>query len=115
MRNLKQALVIDTELGMSTGKMIAQASHGSLNAYIKADEEIRKEWLDGGGKKIVLKKGSASFDEMAEQAERLNIPYEKVVDAGLTEVPSGTETAICLGPEEEAKIDKITSELELVE
>lgn len=115
MTGLKQAIIVDTGLGMSTGKTVAQACHASLNAFLSADSESREEWRAQGAKKIVLKKGEKDFAEFLAEAERLNIPHDKVMDAGLTEVSPGTETAVCLGPAEESKIDRITSELELVE
>ncbi|MFO7794473.1 MAG: aminoacyl-tRNA hydrolase [Candidatus Nanohaloarchaea archaeon] len=112
--DLKQVIVIDESLGMSKGKLAAQASHASLNAYKKVDEDLRKDWGSQGAKKIILDKGEKSFQDLIMGAERLNIPHYKVKDAGHTEVEPGTATALGLGPAESSKIDKITSELTLV-
>lgn len=112
---MKQAIVIDMDLEMSKGKMIAQACHASLNGYLSSDEKLRDDWLKKGGKKIVLEKGDHSFETLIKKAERLNIPFSKVSDAGKTELRPGTETAICLGPDKESKIDEITSEMKLVD
>jgi len=110
----KQAIIINEGLEMSKGKMTAQACHASLSAYLKSDEDERSDWKSSGQKKIVVKAPEDDFDDFMAQAERLNIPCYKVMDAGLTEIESGSQTAIGLGPDKASKIDKITGELELV-
>ena len=112
--DLKQVIIIDESLEMSKGKLAAQASHASLNAYKKAEEEIQKKWDSRGSKKIILEKGNQNFQDLIIEAERLNIPHYKVNDAGHTELNPGTTTALGLGPAKSDKIDKITSELKLV-
>jgi PTH2 family peptidyl-tRNA hydrolase len=112
--DLKQVIIINSDLEMSKGKVAAQASHASLNAYLRADNQKRSDWLSAGGKKVVVEESREKFPEVVREAERLNIPCYKVNDAGLTEVKSGSETAVGLGPEEASKIDKITGEMTLV-
>ena len=110
----KQAVVINSTIEMSKGKTAAQASHASLEAFLKAEEDIREAWRTEGGKKIVLQASRDEMDELRADAESLNIPCYEVCDAGLTEVEPGTVTALGLGPAEEDKIDEVTGELELV-
>lgn len=112
--NLKQVIVVNSDLEMSKGKLAAQASHASLNAYLKAENEIRSDWKASGQKKVVVEVSGEKFRDLLSEAERLNIPCYKVNDAGLTEVKPGTETALGLGPDEASKIDKITGQLKLV-
>ena len=112
--DLKQVIVVDESLDMSRGKLAAQASHASLNAFRKADDDLRTEWNSKGAKKIIVEKEEKSFQDLILEAERLNIPHYKVKDAGHTELEPGTATALGLGPAESSKIDKITSELKLV-
>ena len=112
--DLKQVIVIDESLKMSKGKLAAQACHASLNAYKKADEDLRSDWDSKGAKKIIVEKGSKSFQDLIIEAERLNIPHYKVKDAGHTEVEPGTVTALGLGPAKSSKFENITSELKLV-
>ena len=110
----KQVIVVDEELGMSKGKTAAQACHASLNAFLRAERPLRKDWNEHGGKKILLEKGDRTFGELIEKAERLNIPHYKVNDAGHTELEPGTATALGIGPAESDEIDRITSELKLI-
>ncbi len=110
----KQALVLRKDLEVSTGKMISQACHASLEAYRKAGSDSRSSWEDEGSKKVVLEAPGEEFQELAGKARREDIPVYLVSDAGLTEVDPGTETALGIGPAEENKIDRVTGELELV-
>ncbi|MFP4038809.1 MAG: peptidyl-tRNA hydrolase Pth2 [Candidatus Nanohaloarchaea archaeon] len=112
---LKQVIVVNSDLEMSKGKLAAQASHASLNAYLKSDEELRSEWKASGAKKVVVEASGSGFSKLLQKAETLNIPCYKVNDAGLTELEPGAETALGLGPDKASKIDKVTGELELVD
>lgn len=114
----KQVIVVRTDLGMSTGKLAAQACHASLGA----SEEVRirsprvwRAWLKEGGRKIVV--GAGSKDELVEickKARKLSIPRCIVTDKGLTEIPPGSITALGVGPESSNKVDKVTGNLPLV-
>lgn len=50
---------------------------------------------------------------LREDAERAKIPSAMVADAGLTEIPPGTITALGLGPAPNEQLDKITGKLKL--
>ncbi len=110
----KQALVLEEELEMSTGKMIAQACHASINAYKRASPSQQEDWESEGAKKVVLEAGENSLEELFEQAKSRGLPAYLVQDAGLTEVEPGTTTALGIGPAEETEIDNITGELVLI-
>ena len=112
--NLKQVIVVNSDLEMSKGKLAAQTAHASLNAYLKADKEKRSDWKASGQKKIVVESSGEKFLDLMQDAERLNIPCYKVNDAGLTEVEPGAETAVGFGPDEASKIDRITGDLKSV-
>ncbi|MFB6241375.1 MAG: peptidyl-tRNA hydrolase Pth2 [Candidatus Nanosalina sp.] len=114
MSPLKQALVLREELEMTTGKMISQACHASLNAYKKASGSRQKNWESEGAKKVVLAAGDNLLEELFEQAKSRGLPAYLVQDAGLTEVEPGTKTALGIGPADETEIDNITGELELI-
>jgi len=114
-RNIKQAILIRTDLKMGKGKIATQAAHASLEAYKKADKNIIKKWEEEGSKKVVLKVSSLKeLLKFKKKADQLKIPYALIIDAGLTQLKKGTITCLGLGPDEEEKIDKITKKLKLL-
>jgi PTH2 family peptidyl-tRNA hydrolase len=110
----KQAILLRKDLNMSKGKMVAQGSHASLGAYQKADSDAVAEWKQQGQKKIILEATESELQEKLEKAEQMNVTYFRVKDAGHTEVEPGTVTALGLGPVEEQRLDRITSDLPLL-
>lgn len=114
MTELKQAIILQEDLELSKGKSISQACHASLNAYLKADNDLRQKWVNAGGKKIVLSSGDKNVRDLYNEADRNNIPASLIKDAGHTEVEPGTITAVGIGPAEKSKINGITGELKLI-
>lgn len=112
---MKQVIVLRTDLGMSTGKLIVQACHASLGAYNNADEPARNRWEAGGATKIGVEvDGEAALMDLFKRAQRDGVPAYLVKDAGETEVDPGTVTALGIGPAETGKIDKLTKDLDLI-
>lgn len=115
---IKQAIIVRTDLKMGKGKLVAQCAHASLMSYITAlkyDKEIVNEWLECGQKKIVLKIGSEKeIDNLYESFRRMRVPCALVVDAGLTQLEPNTKTALGVGPWKSADIDKLLSKLKLL-
>jgi PTH2 family peptidyl-tRNA hydrolase len=112
MRELKQVLVMNSDIEMTEGKKIAQACHASVKAYRNASSEAVEEWEAGGSRKIALQ--SDKLEELRREAQRASLPHALVKDAGRTQLESGTVTALGIGPAGESKIDSITGELELI-
>jgi PTH2 family peptidyl-tRNA hydrolase len=111
----KQCLVIRSDLRMSCGKMCAQAAHASLLSAEKAAAATRKKWLAEGQKKVVLKAaGERDLFELKSIAEAAGIAAALVQDAGLTEIPPGTVTALGIGPAKAEDMDRITGSLSLL-
>lgn len=114
----KQAIVARNDLGMGKGKLAAQCSHASVQAAMEAREKnpgALQAWLDEGMEKIVLKTaGEESLNELYSRARRAKLPCSLVHDAGRTQVPSGSATAIAIGPAEEKAVDAITGKLKLL-
>lgn len=111
-------LVIRTDLKMSTGKMIAQSCHAAVEASEKAKKTHSKQWRrwrDEGAKKVALEGWSLEeLQELANKAKKMDIVNVLIQDAGHTEVPDGTTTVLCLGPDQSQKLDKITGGLSLL-
>jgi peptidyl-tRNA hydrolase, PTH2 family len=115
---IKQAIIIRADIEMSKGKTAAQAAHASLMSYFqveKANKAIAKEWLDTGEKKIVLKvSDEESLTKLFKAFEFKKIPCALVSDAGLTQLPPGTKTALGIGPWKGSEIDQFTKGLKLL-
>jgi PTH2 family peptidyl-tRNA hydrolase len=111
----KQCLVVRDDVKMSCGKKCAQAAHASIGAYENADKAIRKSWLAEGQKKVVLKApDERTLFELKVIAERAGISTSLVQDAGMTEIPPGTITALGIGPARSEDLDRITGALTLL-
>ncbi len=115
---IKQAIIIRTDLEMSKGKMVAQGSHASLMSYFEAakkDKNIAEKWVKEGEKKIVLKvEAEADLKKLHEAFKFKGVPSALVSDAGLTELPPGTITALGVGPWSSKEIDMFTKPLKLL-
>ncbi len=111
----KQCIVVREDLKLSTGKLAVQVAHASLMAMDLARKDIVERWKEEGMKKIVLRCRDADhLFRLKAEAEGLGIPAAIVRDAGLTEVPPGTITALGLGPASEEEMDKVTGKLSLL-
>jgi PTH2 family peptidyl-tRNA hydrolase len=111
----KQCLVIRGDLKMSCGKISAQAAHAAVAAFERCDRETRERWLTEGQKKVVLKvKDERSLHELKTIADARGIAAALIQDAGLTELPPGTTTALGLGPARTEEMDRITADLPLL-
>lgn len=112
----KQVIVVRADLGMSAGKIAAQAAHASVQAWKNAKDVAHKTWEKSGSKKVVLRVDSeAQLMGLYEKARKYKLPAALVKDAGLTEVPPGTATCVAIGPAAEESIDQVTGSLPLFE
>ena len=111
----KQCLVIRGDIRMSCGKISAQAAHAAVAAYERCDQKTREQWLREGQKKVVLKaRDEQSLLELKTIAEARGIAAALIEDAGLTELPPGTTTALGLGPAPTGEMDRVTADLPLL-
>ena len=114
----KQVIVVRTDIRMSKGKLAVQVAHASVIAAFTAYREYREwfdKWWSTGQKKVALKGGDEKeLLAIADQAIRSDLPVGIVRDAGLTELPPGTLTAVAIGPAPADKIDRITGRLKLL-
>ena len=111
----KQCLILRSDIKLSCGKMCAQAAHASIGAYEKASLADKKEWLREGQKKVAFKaSGERALYELKFAAEMAGVPASLIIDAGYTEIPPGTITALGIGPAKAELINKITGHLPLL-
>lgn len=114
----KQCIVIREDLKLSPGKLAVQVAHAAVMAVERAEKMDRSTvslWKGEGQKKVVLKApGVPDLFRLREEAERAGIASAIVADAGLTEIPAGTITALGLGPAHGKLMDKLTGKLKLV-
>lgn len=112
---MKQVIVIRKDLNMRKGKMVAQGCHASLGSFQMTTKEDRLEWINNGQKKICVSVDSEEeLLEIFKKATDSKIRSYLVTDAGHTELPPGTHTAVGIGPASEEEIDEITGKLKLL-
>jgi len=112
---MKQVIVVRTDLGMSVGKLAAQACHASVAAALTAPPQDLGEWAAQGQTKIILQ--GLSLEELLrlkDHCESLSLTHALISDAGHTELTAGTVTALGIGPAAENLIDKVTGSLPLL-
>ncbi|MEN2999071.1 MAG: peptidyl-tRNA hydrolase Pth2 [Acidilobaceae archaeon] len=117
----KQVIVLRKDIDMGRGKAAAQAAHASVEAVLKALRSSKREWgewlerwLEEGQEKVVLRaEGEGELLRVFEEANRAGLPASLVRDAGRTQLPPGTLTAVAIGPAPEEAVDKITGQLKL--
>lgn len=121
----KQVIIMRSDLNLSTGKLMAQASHASLSAVLNkntskdikelcipiTDEE--SEWFNERFTKVVLSVGSEEelmkiYHSAVDAGLNVSRP---IIDAGFTELDKPTLTCIAIGPNLRESIDLITGTL----
>ncbi len=113
--NMKQVILVRNDLKLKKGKLAAQVGHAAVDAMASTSQNIVKEWLASGGKKIVLKvKDLNELRKYEKDAKKEKLTTAVIVDAGLTEVKPGTVTCMAIGPDDDNKIDKITGKLKIL-
>ncbi|XP_050092139.1 uncharacterized protein LOC126575473 [Anopheles aquasalis] len=118
---LKMVLVVRTDLGLKKGKIASQCAHAAVMCCMRAatgGKDARQQldsWLAQGQPKIVLKvDGSEELHLLTHRATAAGVIAELVRDAGRTQVASGTETVLGLGPERSEVIDSLVGDLKLL-
>lgn len=127
-------LIVRESLGMSTGKVGAQCAHASQMMLLKylafqqafdytgaAHDEPHmkaafhkivefKEWLDTSFRKVVLRADDKEWAKIKAAFDN----HVLVVDAGLTEIASGSETVIGLWPMRKSLVPKLVKRLQVL-
>jgi len=121
----KQAILIRKDLNLTKGKAIVQGAHASVEAFVKVKgrggsgapgrRSEADEWLHEGMKKVVLEVADENeLIKYFQKAKDSGLPASLITDAGLTQIPPGTKTAVGIGPGKSEDINKITGELKLL-
>lgn len=120
---VRLALVIRQDLGMTKGKIAAQCCHATLSCFRLIGLDSSKQsynptmvnrWLSHGQAKITLKCPDAStMDELYAKAISLGINASIIHDAGRTQIAAGSATVLGLGPAPKSVLDQVTGELKL--
>ncbi len=118
MHEYKQAIILRSDLKMSTGKKVAQGCHAAVTAVEYARKYTPSTvaaWGKEGQKKIALKvQSEEELLNIYQDAKNMELPCSLIQDAGLTQLEPGTKTAVAIGPAKSEKIDKITNSLKLL-
>ena len=113
----KQVIILRKDLKMTKGKAAAQASHAAVASAIKTMRERQKEftiWWRNGQTKIILAVDSEEeLLNLESKLRRTGVVMAKINDAGRTQLPPGTTTALGVGPHAQMDVEKITSNLKL--
>ncbi|TDZ74577.1 Peptidyl-tRNA hydrolase 2 [Colletotrichum trifolii] len=122
----KLVLVVRTDLGMTKGKMAAQASHATLACYKSLSRaaardpsspaaKLLKRWENLGQAKIAVQiKNQDEMLELMGKARSLGVTAEVIADAGRTQIEAGSLTVLGVGPAPRSLVDQITGHLKLL-
>ncbi len=114
----KLVVVTRQDLKLSPGKLAVQVAHAAVECALSTKKHRPlwfSRWNGEGAKKVVVKVPTLQeFFSLKQQAEALGIATVIISDAGLTEIPPGTETVLGLGPAPNNIIDQVTGELALL-
>ena len=115
MADMKQVIIVRQDLKLQKGKMAAQCAHAAVEAALKSDKEMIRQWRNAGQKKIVLKVADEKeLYRYAQAAKDDGLATAIITDAGKTHISPGTTTCAGIGPDDEDKIDAVTGELKIM-
>jgi PTH2 family peptidyl-tRNA hydrolase len=128
MSQIKQVIVVRSDLGMRKGKMIAQGAHASMKVFFDRGRisgtlgllipltSDMQAWVQGKFAKVCVRAESEEqLLDLHKQAKQAGLPCAIIQDSGKTEFHGVlTYTALAIGPAKAEEIDPITGELKLL-
>ena len=95
--------------------MVAQACHASVAAVLRAPADILELWnLDGQTKIALQARSLAELIGLQQKCEALALVHALISDAGRTELPTGTVTALAIGPADDKLVDRVSGSAPLL-
>lgn len=102
------------DLGMSPGKLAAQAAHAAVRTVAVTPTDMLDTWERNGCTKVVLEVwDEETLIKLYKLAVAAYLPAVIIADEGRTEVKPGSLTALGIGPAPIADINAITGMLNL--
>lgn len=102
-------IVINKDLQMRPGKVVAQAGHVIVEYMRQSDKQrLNDEWIKGGQVKVAL----GASQKTMEKLELLPNVYS-IRDEGRTEIPADSLTAVCFKPMRRSEQPKVLKRLQL--
>lgn len=116
--NFKIVFIVNNNLRMTKGKIISQCMHGYDQLLENCLTNVRfgaiyRNWKSDGCTKVVLQGETGQLNAIAESLKKTDLNYSIICDVGRTQVVSGSNTIIAIGPGEIEKINEITGHLRL--
>lgn len=94
--NATMYIFVNSDAGMSRGKLAAQASHAAVEAFLLSRADLVREWRNGGHYKKLVMDGGDAF-QLGVIERYLNDRHFKtalIIDEGRTEINPFTVTAL---------------------
>lgn len=132
MSSITMYIIVNNDLAMGKGKIIAQCCHGVCDVirqlHTEKNDEIYRSWLKNGQKKIVLKATQKQLIALSDEfnifksnvsksngsTSNKNIWCYGVYDAGLTQIPENSLTCVVFRPLAPDQIPNIIHSLKLL-
>lgn len=89
-------IFVNRGLGMTSGKLMAQASHAAIQAYQLSKPTVIKEWMLGKHytKLVMLAKDEQDIQNIQDYLESRGFRTEMIIDEGRNEIDPITKTAL---------------------
>ncbi|MFH1240617.1 MAG: peptidyl-tRNA hydrolase Pth2 [Candidatus Diapherotrites archaeon] len=114
---MKQVIVVRTDLGMGRGKIAAQSAHAAIQAMFETKKKFPDyvdAWMGSGMPKVVLKVSSLKEMMSLFQKMKQTLPCAVISDAGRTQIKAGTKTCFGCGPVVASEIDPFIKDMKLL-
>lgn len=89
-------IFVNRDLGMSAGKMAAQAAHAAVEGFRISRPSMIEEWYKGGHytKLVMLARDADHLDAIKHALEERGFRTVLIVDEGMTEIAPHSKTAL---------------------